>query len=503
MALRTVLPAVILLISAGISAVASDVSLLHLPRPQVHSRPRDLPRYRYPYVEKYFDQTVDHFNSESYGQQTFRQRYFLTENYWNKGSGPIFFYTGNEGPLEAFFDNTGFMFDIAPEFEALVVFAEHRYYGKSLPFGNESFTPTNLGLLTVEQALADYATLISSLRVDLKAQDCPVIAFGGSYGGMLSAYMRFKYPHIVQGALAASAPVLSTANQSSQTYFFEQVTKDFHDVDTKCPDIVRAGFEKLQQLADEGTKGFKEISEAFKLCKTLVAKSEVYHLLGWIRNSFTYQAMLDYPYNASFMGSLPANPVNVSCKLLLDTEATPMEGLVKASALYYNSSGTPLKCFDIFTEFIQCADPTGCGLGTDSTAWDYQACTEVTMPAGSTNMTDMFPSMPFTLEMRTEYCKDKYGVVPRGDWLAIQGFGKGLSQSSNIIFSNGLLDPWRGGGITESLSESLVAIPVPQGAHHLDLRGSNPKDPESVIQVRSQEKLIIKTWLDTWRNGRD
>ena len=37
--------------------------------------------------------------------------------------GPIFFYCGNEGPIESFYDNTGFMFDIAPEFNAVVIFA--------------------------------------------------------------------------------------------------------------------------------------------------------------------------------------------------------------------------------------------------------------------------------------------------------------------------------------------------------------------------------------------
>lgn len=50
-----------------------------------------------------------------------------------------------------------------------------RFYGKSLPFGNKSFSHPYVGLLSIEQALGDYAILLSTLKQELNAR-LPVLS---------------------------------------------------------------------------------------------------------------------------------------------------------------------------------------------------------------------------------------------------------------------------------------------------------------------------------------
>jgi lysosomal Pro-X carboxypeptidase len=156
------------------------------------------------YEIKTIETVLDHFTYID--NRTFSMRYLYNATFADDSKSPILFYTGNEGDIELFAQNTGFMWHAAQQLQAILVFAVHRYYGKSLPFGNESYKdPQHLGYLTSEQALADFADLLMVINPDSRR---PVIAFGGSYGGMLAAYMRMKYPHLVVGALASSAPVM-------------------------------------------------------------------------------------------------------------------------------------------------------------------------------------------------------------------------------------------------------------------------------------------------------
>ena len=177
----------------------------------------------------FYKQTVDHFSYAlpTGGNYFFQQRYYVCDLYWKKNAtytGPIFFYTGNEGDVTLYVNNTGLMWESAPSFGALLVFAEHRYYGESKPFG--AATPQNMWYLSTEQALADYAELIFFLKEKLSAQESPVIAFGGSYGGMLASWFRMKYPTTVDGSIAASAPIMAFfgENPATNQYAFNQIT---------------------------------------------------------------------------------------------------------------------------------------------------------------------------------------------------------------------------------------------------------------------------------------
>lgn len=89
-------------------------------------------------------------------------------------------YDPDASPQCRYLNATGLIWENAPAFGALIVFAEHRYYGVSKPF--KKTLKEHMQFLTSEQAMADYAELITELKHDLHAESSAVIGFGGSYG---------------------------------------------------------------------------------------------------------------------------------------------------------------------------------------------------------------------------------------------------------------------------------------------------------------------------------
>ena len=68
---------------------------------------------------------------------------------------------------------------------------------------------------------------------------------------------------------------------------------------------------------------------------------------------------------------------------------------------------------------------------------------------------------------------------------------------SHIIFTNGMNDGWSAGSIVANLSETLIAINMPNGAHHSDLSHDlpGPQDTPDITAGRAQAAGLLSGWL--------
>ncbi|XP_071903389.1 uncharacterized protein [Coffea arabica] len=188
--------------------------------------------------------------------------------YWGgaNSSSPIFAHLGAESPLDHDFLCVGFPVDHAPFFNALVVYVEHRHYGESVPFGSMEEALKNetaRGFFNSAQAIADYAEVLLYVKERFSS---PVIVYGGSYGGMLAAWFRLKYPHIAIGALASSAPVLYFDNITRpQDGYYWIVTTDFLATSVSCYRTIKDSWDIVDNIASQ-PGGLSILSQRFKTC---------------------------------------------------------------------------------------------------------------------------------------------------------------------------------------------------------------------------------------------
>ena len=86
----------------------------------------------------------------------------------------------------------------------------------------------------------DFVEFIKFIKTQY-CEDCPVIAFGGSYGGMLASWIRMKYPFVVDFAHAASAPIYYYRNRKNLDLgvFFQIVTKNYEMHNMNCASVIR------------------------------------------------------------------------------------------------------------------------------------------------------------------------------------------------------------------------------------------------------------------------
>ncbi|MCL7031835.1 hypothetical protein MKW94_001074 [Papaver nudicaule] len=350
------------------------------------------------YEEFFYTQTLDHFNYRPESYETFQQKYVINFKNWGGADdgAPIFVYLGGEAEID---EDPGFLCDNAPQFKALIVSIEHRYYGESIPFGSREEAYQNastLGYLNSAQALADYAEIIISLKKNLSADSSPVIVFGGSYAGMLASWLRLKYPHIAHGALASSAPVLYfDDNVAPKNGYWSIVSKNYLETSKFCYNVIKQSWSVIDSIASR-ENGLAILSKKFKTCYPLSKSSD---LKRYLHSIYAKSAQYDSP---------PEYPVTVICNAIVGapTESDYLSRLQLGVAAFKGKKN----CYDMRR-------------GEGKHGWYWQ----MVMPIGIGHeevKDTMFKESPFDLKNFSSFCQSRYNVTPRPHWILNEYGGK-------------------------------------------------------------------------------
>lgn len=283
-----------------------------------------------------------------------------------------------------------------------------------MPFGdkNSSYSKENLVYLTTDEAMMDYVEFLRFIKKTY-CKDCPVIVFGGSFGGMIATWMRMKYPFIVDAAHAASAPIYYYRNRQNLDLgvFYQIVTKNFAMHSANCPNVIREGLRRLIEYSGSTTAPISLISSYFNLCKPLKSYKDIELVIDYIMDAYSYLAMLNYPYPTSFLKNLTSWPANSSCIPLANTTTKSDDrdifNAMRLSIEYYYSYGQK-KCNEIYED--QTADE-------DMSGWNILACGDQAMPMNMDGVHDMFYPTQFDYDAYTADCKQTFGIEPDYDYV--------------------------------------------------------------------------------------
>lgn len=424
----------------------------------------------------WFTQPLDHFNPQD--DRTWQQQYLVNSSFFAQG-GPIFFQVGGEAPITEEYVSSFAMSKYAATYSALQVTLEHRFYGSSMPLPD--FSTKNLAYLSIEQALADAADFIKFLKTKYPVAG-KVVAFGGSYPGNLAAWLRMKFPTLVDLAIASSAPVLAVVDMLS---YLEVTGNSLAAIGGQaCEDAVRNASLTIEQILKAPT-GAATLSTMFATCVPINESD-------WLSlGSFSHGLMSPIQQTVQYSRYTHHNglwQIADVCAIMENPTQTPLENYVQLSSTFrgswclYNSYGGTVTYYrDIQSPYR---------------SWLYQTCTQV----GYFQSTDS-PTQPFgtlaPLQFSLQLCADIFDLnmteLPRVAEVNTMYGGNDVRGASRVMFVNCDLDQWSSLSVLKSQSPSLPALVIANGSHCCNMN-SDPTNP-AVIAAQKQISQQIGTWL--------
>ncbi|MDH4467226.1 MAG: S28 family serine protease [Bacteriovoracaceae bacterium] len=419
-----------------------------------------------------FDQKINHHSLRS---KTFKQKYFVDSTLALSSDSPVLYVVCGEGECEGA-SGSPLVNSLAEKIHAHRVALEHRYYGKSQPF--ETLDRQNLKYLSMEQALADLANFEKYAQTELGLKG-KWIVIGGSYAGEVAAFYRMKYPDLVVGALASSAPVKAKADFEEYDQYVAKVAGP------KCLNAIQTAV-KLVETNLKDPQGKLNVKKIFN---SLEVKDDVDFL--YVVADMAAIA-IQYGYQQKFCTAVTSGLDNGR---LLESYAAVGLSLLNAFGM------TPVKDSFQGAESIYPKDYLG-WVGLRS--WMYQSCTEfgfyqIASPDPKTSAR----SAQLSLKYHDQVCERLFGIKETVNTTRTnkeyywQLFN---SETKNIFFTNGANDPWSTLSITQgsesesgARNESLVIAKIADAAHCDDLGG---RDSLALRAVRNQFFDLANSWLD-------
>ncbi|VEN40302.1 unnamed protein product [Callosobruchus maculatus] len=434
-------------------------------------------------ITDWFTQYLDHSNPTD--DRTWKQRYYVNDQYVSKRRDVAFLMIGGEGEASDGWMVQGAWINYAEKFNAICFQLEHRYYGESHPTADMS--TENLQYLTSEQALADIAYFIQEMNVKYElSPNVKWIAFGGSYAGSLAAWVRQKYPHLVYGSMSASAPVLAKINFSEyHTVVYEDLKDTGGD---KCVSAVKQAFNQVD-LMTRDIAGQRKLYKLFHLCDNITestsSSEDIVILFDTLRGHFAGIAQ----FNKKNGGPHNIN-LDTLCNIMVNDTLGPEVNRLAA----VNYLMTAHRCLDckydtMISEMRDVSWDSEAPVG--GRQWYYQTCTDF----GFYQTTDRIP-----LDFFIKQCSDIFGpkfnltIVERGVQRTNTLYG-GLNPSvTNVIFVQGSYDPWHALGINKS-TKLYPAVVIDSASHCENMYSPSVYDSEALRQARIQIEEFIGNLL--------
>eukprot|EP01101_Sappina_pedata_P013183 TRINITY_DN9464_c0_g1_i2.p1 TRINITY_DN9464_c0_g1~~TRINITY_DN9464_c0_g1_i2.p1 ORF type:complete len:484 (-),score=146.34 TRINITY_DN9464_c0_g1_i2:76-1527(-) len=437
---------------------------------------------------QWFTQRLDHFNAQD--QRVWKQKYFVNETFYKAGTNaPIFLLIGGEGPISPGYVTSYMMSTYAQKYGALQFGLEHRFYGESAPLPDLS--TDNLKYLSSQQALADAALFIQSMKEKYNPSS-PVIIFGGSYPGNLAAWFRLKYPHIVIGSVASSAPVQATLD------FFQYL--DVVDLSltyfsgTDCDATIAAATKVVESML-QTTAGRAQLKTDFNLCGPITS---------WDDASTFIQAMMDNYMTTVQYNNEGTTPITISyvCDIIKQYETNPYQAYAQVSNQFLQINGET--CLDAsYSSAIKQLRDINQASGSGR-QWTYQTCAEFGYYQTTDSSSDVQPfgnlaPLNYSLQM----CKDSFDIdfdtASLIDQTNVIYGGRNLVDGpTNILFVNGNIDPWHALSVTSNIAPGIQTILINGTAHCADMKHPTARDPPGLAQAQQQTSDFIGQLLSQY-----